>query len=339
MTASSNIFGKSDTRATKLIVSLIVPYFNERDTILTLVEAQISELSDLDIEYEIILVDDGSTDDGTEIAKSIVENDSNVRLIRFTRNFGKASALSAGFAKARGDVIITMDGDFQDDPSEISHFIEKINDGYDVVSGWKKTRNDPISKRFPSYLFNRLVEATFGIGIHDINCGFKAYSRRAAKELDLYGELHRFTPALLHARGYSVTEIVVKHNSREFGKSKYGFSRMFKGFLDLVSVKLMTHYRARPLHFFGMIAFPFGILGIGMIGYLTILWLAGLGPIGNRPLLLIGILFVITATQLIGIGLTAELLQTSRLSEHDKYVVDKEYGFPETLNPNDSEAT
>jgi hypothetical protein len=181
-----------------------------------------------------------------------------------------------------------------------------------------------------------MVQATFGMDIHDINCGFKAYSQRAAKALNLYGELHRFTPALLFAKGFSVTEIVVNHNSREFGVSKYGFTRMFKGFLDLITVKLMTRYRARPLHFFALLAMPFGLLGIAMLMYLTVLWFAGLGPIGNRPLLLIAILFIITATQLIGIGLTAELVQTSRIQEPDKYVIQGEYGFTRSSSAADA---
>jgi glycosyltransferase involved in cell wall biosynthesis len=323
----TEILKPSDASAQKIMVSLVVPFVNERDTITSLVKAQCSALNESNVNYEIILIDDGSTDDGALIAANEASNNEHVRFIQFTRNFGKASALSAGMAKARGDIIITMDADMQDDPIEIPRFLEAIQQGNDVVSGWKKERHDPIGKRLPSGIFNKMVQLTFGIGIHDINCGFKAYTRRAAKALDLYGELHRFTPALLFANGYSVTEIVVKHNSREYGESKYGYSRLFKGLLDLLSVKLMTKYKARPLHFFGQIALPFGLLGIGILIYLTVLWFAGYGPIGNRPLLLFGILFVITATQLLGIGLTAELLQTNRLSEQDKYVVEAEYGF------------
>jgi glycosyltransferase involved in cell wall biosynthesis len=317
-------------------ISLIVPYLNEQDSLAKLVELQQAELRKLNLDYEIILIDDGSSDNGTDIAKNLAGTEERVKLIHFTRNFGKASALSAGFARAKGDIMITMDADLQDDPAEIPNFIDKIQEGYDVVSGWKKSRNDPIGKRLPSLFFNGMVQATFGMDIHDINCGFKAYSQRAAKALNLYGELHRFTPALLFAKGFSVTEIVVNHNSREFGVSKYGFTRMFKGFLDLITVKLMTRYRARPLHFFALLAMPFGLLGIAMLMYLTILWFAGLGPIGNRPLLLIAILFIITATQLIGIGLTAELVQTSRIQEPDKYVIQGEYGFTRSSSAADA---
>ena len=262
---------------------------------------------------------------GASIARAVVEKEPCVRLIQFTRNFGKASALSAGFTKAIGDIIITMDADLQDEPTEIRRFIRKIEEGFDVVSGWKKTRKDSVGKRFSSRIFNWLAQASFGIGVHDINCGYKAYSRRAADSLNIYGELHRFTPVLAYAKGYTVTEIVIDHHPREFGESKYGFTRMFKGFLDLITVKLITQYRARPLHFFGLIALPIGAIGFGMITYLTILWFAGLGPIGNRPLLLIGILFVITATQLLGIGLTAELILTTRMSEQNKYVIEAEH--------------
>lgn len=221
-----------------------------------------------------------------------------------------------------------MDADLQDDPIEIPRFIETIDQGHDVVSGRKKERHDPIGKRFPSSIFNGLVQLTFGIGIHDINCGFKAYSRRAAGTLDLYGELHRFTPALLYANGFSVTEIVVTHNPREFGESKYGVSRLFKGLLDLATFKLMTKYRARPLHFFRQIALPFGLLGGGILFYPAILWFAGLGPIGNRSLFFVGILFLITATQIIGTGVIAELLQTSRLQETEQYFIEAEHSFP-----------
>lgn len=276
--------------------------------------------------HEIILVDDGSDDGGELIAEALAELDPRVRVIRFTRNFGKAAALSAGFAEARGDVIVTMDADLQDDPKEIGRFLDKLGEGYDLVSGWKQTRHDPMGKTLPSKLFNRMTARLFEVDLHDINCGFKAYTRRAARHLNLYGELHRFTPALLHAAGYRVAEIAVDHHPRMHGQSKYGSRRMVKGLLDIVTVKLKTRYQSRPLHFFGMIGLPLLLLGLAFISYLSALWVLDMGPIGNRPLLLIGILFVVTGTQVLGVGLVAELLQSTGLREKDKYVIDQRFG-------------
>ena len=308
------------------LISLVIPFLNEEGSLRELADRLVENLDKVGRPFEVIFVDDGSSDSGPDILEEIIASDSRFRLIRFTRNFGKAAALSAGFQRAEGDVVITMDADLQDDPSEIPNFLSEIEQGYDVVSGWKKIRHDPVGKTLPSKVFNYMLRKTFKLELNDFNCGFKAYTRRAAKSLNLYGELHRFTPALLNSNGYKVGEIPVQHHARAHGVSKYGFSRLFKGLLDMITVKLMTTYGTRPLHFFGMVAIPFGALGGLMLVYLTALWFLGLGPIGNRPLLLIGILFVITATQLIGIGLTAELLQTKGVSERDKYIVDTDSG-------------
>jgi glycosyltransferase involved in cell wall biosynthesis len=243
------------------------------------------------------------------------------------RNFGKAAALSAGMAFARGDVIVTMDADLQDDPKELPRFFEQIDAGYHVVSGWKQVRNDPFSKTFPSKIFNFLVRKTFKLDLHDINCGFKAYTQDAARALNLYGELHRFTPALLHGMGYSVKEIAVHHNPRKFGRSKYGASRFIKGLFDLITVVLLTRYQSRPLHFFGGGALLLGSAGTLILTYLTALWMLDLGPIGNRPLFFLGILLITTATQLFGVGLIAELLQTNQLREGGKYAIREMIGF------------
>ncbi len=308
------------------LISLVVPFYNEEGSVEELIARLVSELEKVGRPFEILLIDDGSSDRGPALVTEFAATDSRVRLISFTRNFGKAAALSAGFQRASGEVIITMDADLQDDPAEITNFLFAIDEGFDVVSGWKKIRHDPIGKTLPSKVFNLMLQKTFDLDINDFNCGFKAYSRRAAKSLNLYGELHRFTPALANSNGFTVTEITVQHHARVHGESKYGISRLFKGLLDLITVKLMTTYSTRPLHFFGMVAMPLGFLGGLILVYLTTLWFLDMGPIGNRPLLLIGILFVITATQLIGIGLTAELLQTKGLSEQDKYIVDSDTG-------------
>ncbi|MCK0141234.1 glycosyltransferase family 2 protein [Aliiroseovarius sp. F20344] len=304
-------------------VSVVVPFLDEIETLEKLYDRIYAVLAPMDRDWELIFVDDGSTDGGTDVAAALAKSKEHVRLVRFTRNFGKASALSAGIAQAQGDIIVTMDADLQDDPKEIPRFLERISENYDVVSGWKQTRHDPLGKTLPSRVFNRMTAKMFDIDIHDINCGFKAYTRRAAKRLNLYGELHRFTPALLHAVGFNCTEIVVEHHAREHGQSKYGMMRMVKGFLDLSTVKLLTRYQSRPLHFFAMIGLPLLLIGLSFIAYLSVLWLLGMGPIGTRPLLFIGILFTVTGTQILGVGLVAELLQASGLRERDKYVIDE----------------
>lgn len=310
------------------LLSIVVPFLNEMDSLPQLVGEVRAVMAGIETDYEILLVDDGSTDNGPGIVRSLCAAHPQVRLIRFNRNFGKAAALSAGIAHARGEIIITMDADLQDDPKEIPRFLQEIEAGYGVVSGWKKKRYDPLDKTFPSKIFNWIVRKTFALDLHDINCGFKAYTRNAAQALRLYGELHRFTPALLHAAGFSVKELVIAHRARQFGTSKYGFSRFIKGLFDLATVLLLTRYSARPLHFFGGVAIVLGLFGFLILAYLTVVWFVGLGPIGNRPLLFLGILLITTATQLISVGLVAELIQTSQLSEDRKYVIKELFGFP-----------
>jgi glycosyltransferase involved in cell wall biosynthesis len=286
-------------------------------------------LSNEPISYELIFVNDGSTDAGPQIIESLQQTNPRICLINFMRNFGKAAALAAGMNFARGDVIVTMDADLQDDPRELTRFLEQVDAGYHVVSGWKKVRNDPFTKTVPSKVFNYLVQKTFKLDLHDINCGYKAYTQGAARALNLYGELHRFTPALLHAMGYSVKEIAVHHNPRKFGKSKYGAGRFIKGLFDLVTVVLLTRYQTRPLHFFGGGALLIGTAGMLILSYLSCLWLLDLGPIGNRPLFFLGMLLITTATQLFGVGLIAELLQTTHLRESGKYAIRDIVGFAE----------
>jgi glycosyltransferase involved in cell wall biosynthesis len=312
------------------LVSVIVPFLNEAETLAELAGQIERAAHALPIDYEIVFVNDGSTDDGSRIVKAMCAESHRLRLINFMRNFGKASALSAGIAHSRGEIMITMDADLQDDPKELARFLEQIDAGYDVVSGWKQTRRDPIGKTLPSKIFNYLVRKTFKLDLHDINCGYKAYTRTAAQALNLYGELHRFTPALLHGVGFSVKEIPVQHNPRRFGKSKYGAARFIKGLLDLLTVILLTRYQARPLHFFGAAAMVLGGLGGLILSYLTALWFADLGPIGDRPLFFLGILLIMTATQLLGVGLIAELFQTSQLRESGKYSIRDVAGFGET---------
>ncbi|MCJ2178607.1 glycosyltransferase family 2 protein [Novosphingobium album (ex Hu et al. 2023)] len=302
-------------------ISVVIPFLNEAETLEQLHTEITSVLSSLKKTYEIILVNDGSTDIGSDVAESIAEKDSKVVLISFRRNFGKAAALSAGFQIASGKIVITMDADLQDNPKEIPHFLEAIENGADLVSGWKQVRNDPLDKTLPSKVFNLITSRTLGISIHDINCGFKAYRHETLQHLHLYGELHRFTPALLSASGFEVTEIKVEHRPRAFGKSKYGWNRFIKGLLDLMTVLLQTRYGARPLHFFALIGLPLFILGFCSVMYLISLWFLGMGPIGNRPLLQIGILLIVTGVQFLGTGLIAELVRGARITEKDKYAV------------------
>jgi len=309
------------------LVSIVIPFKDEAETLPALVSQIEQAVNSQIFEYEIIFINDGSSDAGSEIVEGLCAANRQIRLINFMRNFGKASALAAGMAYARGEIIVTMDADLQDDPSELPRFVDQIDAGYDVVSGWKQVRHDPFSKTFPSKIFNFLVRKTFKLDLHDINCGFKAYTQDAARALNLYGELHRFTPALLHAMGYSVTEIAVNHYPRRYGKSKYGTKRFVKGLLDLVTVVLLTRYQARPLHFFGGVALGLGAIGGLILAYLTGLWLLGIGPIGTRPLFLLGIFLIMTSTQLFGVGLIAELLQTTQLQKSGKYEIRDIVGF------------
>jgi glycosyltransferase involved in cell wall biosynthesis len=308
-------------------VSIVLPFLKSAETLEPLVEEIRKVMASTERQYDIFLIDDGSTDSGTEIAHDIATRFAEVCMISFTRNFGNTSALSAGFYHSRGGIVITMDADFQDDPVERPRFLEKIDEGYDVVSGWKKKRNDPFGKTIPSKVFNFMTSWNFGIKIHDINCGFKTYSRKAVKSLNLYGELHRFTPAILNELGFKIVEIVVKHNSREFGHSKYGWSRFIKGILDIITVKLVTHYHTRPLHFFALIGPPILIFGLLALTYLSVLWLLHYRPIGGRPLMLMGLLSVIVGVQILGTGLLAELFQSRSMSEGEKYVIDEIVGL------------
>jgi glycosyltransferase involved in cell wall biosynthesis len=261
--------------------------------------------------YEILFIDDGSTDGSLAKLKELRNRDRQVKIVSFRKNYGKSAALSQGFKLAAGEIIITMDADLQDDPEEIPNLIDKINSGFDMVSGWKKKRNDPLSKTIPSKLFNRTTAILTGIRIHDFNCGLKAYRREVVKEIPVYGELHRYLPVLAHWLGYQVGEIVVKHHARRFGKTKYGLRRFFDGFFDLLTVLFLTRYRQKPMHLFGLLGLITFLLGSLILAYLTVLWFIGPG-IGNRPLLFLGILLVIVGMQSFSIGLIGEMITNAR---------------------------
>ncbi|MCJ1962150.1 glycosyltransferase family 2 protein [Novosphingobium mangrovi (ex Hu et al. 2023)] len=301
------------------VVSVVVPFLDEVDTLPILHQRIVEELSGT--AHEIIFVDDGSRDGGTELCAQLARSHRNVSFISFRRNFGKSAALSAGFREARGDIIITMDADLQDDPAELPRFIAAIQEGADVVCGWKKRRLDPRSKTWPSKFFNAIANATFGLKLQDHNCGFKAFRAEAVADLNLYGELHRFIPALLHARGFRLQELAVQHHPRTFGKSKFGWRRFVKGALDLLTVSLTTRYAARPLHIFGAAGMFLMIAGGLVLSYLTALWLLDMGPIGDRPLLMLGVLMELFGVQLVSTGLIAELVLSSSIREDQKYLV------------------
>jgi glycosyltransferase involved in cell wall biosynthesis len=257
---------------------------------------------------DIVLVDDGSSDNTWEVMSKLAGESEVIEAIRLRRNFGKATALMVGIGACRGDVIITMDADLQDDPEEISRFVETLDRGYDLVSGWKKERHDPLNKTVPSRLFNKVTATLSGVKLNDFNCGFKAYRREIFDAIQLYGELHRYVPVLANALGYRIAEIPVRHHARRFGASKYGVARYLRGFLDLLTVVLITRFAYRPGHLFG---------GIGSLlaasGGLALVYLIGLklltgASIGNRPLLLLGVLAVIVGVQLILFGMLAELI-------------------------------
>ena len=298
-------------------LTIIIPINNEEDNINLLYQKLKSTLSGLKLNYEIIIVDDGSTDSSYEKIFRLHDQDPGIRIIKFRKNFGKSTALNAAFHRAKGEIVITMDGDLQDDPEEIPRFITKIKEGYDLVSGWKYPRFDPITKTLPSTFFNKLTCLILGVDLHDFNCGFKAYKHVVVKNLQLYGEMHRYIPALAAWNGFKITEIKVTHHPRHSGKSKYGFSRLFKGGLDLITVKFLTNYASRPLHVFGFPGFLSLILG-SIIGiYLSYLRFFEDAKIGDRPLLILSVLLIVLGLQFISIGLLGEMITYRHIREEN----------------------
>lgn len=294
-------------------ISVVIPLLNEQETLFELVR-RIDASCDGEL-GEIVFIDDGSTDGSWQAIEKLAEARGSVRALRFRRNFGKAAALAAGFAEATGKIIITMDADLQDDPKEIPRMVAKLGEGYDVVSGWKQHRFDPWHKRWPSLVFNAILRYFSKIPLHDFNCGFKAYRREVLEEIDLYGEMHRFVPVLAAARGFKVAEISVEHHPREFGSSKYGWSRIPKGFLDLATVVFLTRFRYRPQHLLGGLGGALFFVGAFMLGLLICIWawtrLAGYeNPLHlhERASFFVSILLIVVGIQAFTTGLIAELL-------------------------------
>lgn len=294
------------------MLSVIIPVYNEEASLPKLYEgvvANIKKLLNLKKinDYEIIFISDGCSDGSDDVIEKLSKKDEKVSLYVLRRNFGKSRALQIGFKRANGDVIITMDGDLQDDPKEFVNFINKIDEGYDLVSGWKYNRLDPLEKRLPSKLFNAVTSKFSGIGIHDFNCGFKAYRKEVVKNVCVYGEFHRYIPVLAKREGFKVAEIQVEHHKREFGKSKFGVERYLRGLFDAFSAIFLLKYWDRPMYFFGKIGLLLLMLGMLICSYLTIIWFGG-ASIGGRPLLVLGVLFILVGIQSISLGLIANII-------------------------------
>lgn len=303
-------------------ISIVIPLFNEQDSLHPLFQRIVSVMSDIKHEsYEVVFIDDGSTDNSWEQLLNLYnENPHHVKLIKFRKNFGKSAALNAGFNESCGEIVFTMDADLQDAPEEIPNFLDKLDEGFDLVSGWKQNRQDPFSKTLPSKIFNRITTRISGIKLNDFNCGFKAYRKDVLKFINLYGELHRYIPVLANEYGFKIGEIPVQHHPRAHGLSKYGFERYARGFLDLLTILVTTKYLQRPGHLFGGMGIIFGIFGTMSLTYLVILWFLGYRPIGNRPLLLFGIMSAVLSVQLISLGLLAEHINRSRPRDEKKLI-------------------
>jgi glycosyltransferase involved in cell wall biosynthesis len=287
------------------VISFVVPFLDEQDTLEELHRRIAAEMAGRP--FEVIFVDDGSTDGSVAVVERLLASHPEVRLVQLRGNFGKAAALAAGFDHARGDIVFTLDADLQDDPKEIPRFLQKLDEGYDCISGYKQVRHDPWHKVFPSRVFNWMVRCLTGVPLHDVNCGFKCYRAEVVRNVRLYGELHRFVPILAHLKRFRVAEIVVEHHARRFGASKFGAGRFFRGFMDLLTVWFLLKYDRKPSHFFGRLGGLSFLAGVGVLGYLTVRWLLG-EAIGGRPLLLLGVLLVLVGVQILATGLLAELI-------------------------------
>jgi dolichol-phosphate mannosyltransferase len=289
------------------VISVVVPVHDEERSVEPLYDELHAALEPLGRRWEAVFVDDGSTDGSFAALTRLHAARDNVRVVRLRRNFGKAAALAAGFRHAEGEVVVTIDADLQDDPAEIPRLLAKLDEGFDLVSGWKAQRRDPLTRRVPSRLFNSVVGRVSGLRLHDLNCGLKAYRTNVVRNLRIYGELHRFLPVLAHDRGYRVAELAVNHRPRAHGRSRYGVERYFRGLLDFLTVWFMGRYRHRPLHLFGGVGLAMGALGTALLAYLTVLKLSG-EAIGHRPLLTLGVLLVVVGLQFFSLGLLSELI-------------------------------
>jgi glycosyltransferase involved in cell wall biosynthesis len=301
------------------VISVVVPLLNEEATLEELYREIATALEPRGEPFEVVFVDDGSTDRSLDVLHHLHDTAENVVVIHLRRNFGKAAALKAGFLEARGEIIVTIDADLQDDPAEIPQLLAKLDEEFDLVSGWKTRRNDPFLRRLFSRIFNATTGLISGVRLHDVNCGLKAYRTEVLQDMRLYGELHRFIPVLAAYQGYRIAEIPVNHRAREHGRSRYGPERYLRGFLDLLSVTFMGRYRYRPLHLFGGVGLLMGAVGFIVLLYLSVLWFWGQG-IGGRPLFFLGVLLMVVGIQLVSLGLLSELIT----SQHEERIDERE---------------
>ncbi len=309
-------------------ISFVIPVYNEEESLKELYAAIMDVVGREGYSYEIIFVDDGSTDGSLNEMKALAAEDGNVSAIQFRSNMGKATGLQTGFRHVTGDIVITMDADLQDDPKEIPRFIAKLDEGYDMVSGWKQNRLDPAEKRLPSKLFNKFTSTMSGVKLHDFNCGFKAYKREVVDSIDLYGELHRYIPVLANKKGFKIAEIVVEHHERKFGKSKYGASRYLRGLFDSLTTSFLTKYSDKPMYFFGKMGLFFLVIGLVLGITLTVQWFMG-NSIGGRPLLILCMMLVVMGGLLFAIGflgdmIVAALFRVRYDESHVKAVITKD---------------
>lgn len=313
--------------------SVVVPVLNEQESLAQLLQ-EIAAVSQAYDDWEVIFVDDGSTDSSWEVIEQLAASQPQVSGIRFRRNFGKAAALSAGIAQSRFPILITMDADLQDNPREIPRMLEALDAGNDVVSGWKQVRHDPLGKTFPSKVFNALVGWMTGVRLHDHNCGFKTYRREIFDEIRLYGEMHRFIPVLAADRGFRITEISVEHRARQHGVSKYGWRRIYRGLLDLLTVVFLTNYRYRPQHLLGALggsSFCLGTLGLIVMAinwlFQQIGWVAG-PPLHQRPIVIYSVGLMLLGAQLLSVGVLAELILAQSSERQPAYSIRQKTGSP-----------
>ncbi|MEA2040996.1 MAG: glycosyltransferase family 2 protein [Bacteroidota bacterium] len=311
-------------------ISVVVALLNEKESLPELTEWIVRVMTEHKFSYEIVFIDDGSNDGSWEAINELAETNSNIKAVKFNRNYGKSAALHIGFGKAQGDVVITMDADLQDDPEEIPELYDMImTEGYDLVSGWKKKRYDPVlSKNIPSKLFNATVRMASGIKLHDFNCGLKAYKKSVVKSIEIYGDMHRFIPILAKKAGFTnITEKVVKHQQRKYGQSKFGISRFIHGFLDLISVMFITKFAKKPMHFFGTIGSFSFLIGFGILVYFS------MGKIffnqynmTDRPLFYLGLLTVVFGSLMFVTGFLGELISRAS-TERNHYLIEDDLHF------------
>ncbi|MGE5432546.1 MAG: glycosyltransferase [Syntrophomonadaceae bacterium] len=303
-------------------ISIVVPLYNEEESLRPLTNEIKKAMRAISAEYEVIFVDDGSTDKSLAVLKEISRIDPKFKYISFRKNYGKSAALQMGFKQVTGDAVITMDADLQDDPNEIPNLLQKLEEGYDLVSGWKKQRFDPFIKRHSSKFFNYVTGLMSGIKIHDFNCGLKAYRKDVVKNLNVYGELHRYMPVLADWQGFTISEIPVKHHPRRYGSTKFGISRFFKGFIDLLTVMFTTRYIKRPMHLFGFLGAVAFLIGFVVNGYLSVEWMMG-HSLSNRPLLFFGMLLIIVGVQFFSVGLLGEMMVHAMQDDKEYSIKDK----------------